>query len=128
MQALGYCTYILFKSQTSDVIFHFSKFRRFFFRRNLWIRFGYDPRKDRSASKYQSLDYRVRVEGGITHKVYKVWSLCVINKLLFYYPDVPAFSCSRLQSSSGRWNHSQGSLCVIYKLLFISLQAKRVAR
>jgi general transcription factor 3C polypeptide 5 (transcription factor C subunit 1) len=39
--------------------------------RNLWIRFGYDPRKDRSSAKYQSLDYRVRVEGGITHKVKK---------------------------------------------------------
>lgn len=37
--------------------------------RNFWVRFGFDPRKDRSAAKYQSLDYRVRVEGGISQKV-----------------------------------------------------------
>lgn len=37
--------------------------------RNFWVRLGYDPRKDPGAAIYQSLDYRVRVEGGISQKV-----------------------------------------------------------
>ena len=37
--------------------------------RNQWIRFGYDPRLDSSAGKYQTLDYRVRLQGGARHKV-----------------------------------------------------------
>ena len=32
--------------------------------RNQWVRFGYDPRNDPSAAIYQTLDYRVRLEGG----------------------------------------------------------------
>ena len=31
--------------------------------------YGYDPRKDRGAHKYQTLDYRVRLEGGAKLKV-----------------------------------------------------------
>lgn len=37
--------------------------------RNQWIRFGYDPRKDSESAKYQTLDYRVRLQGGARHKV-----------------------------------------------------------
>jgi len=37
--------------------------------RNQWIRFGYDPRSDPSAGKYQTLDYRIRVQGGARHKI-----------------------------------------------------------
>ena len=37
--------------------------------RNQWIKFGYDPRKDPAACKYQTLDYRVRLQGGARHKV-----------------------------------------------------------
>jgi len=37
--------------------------------RNQWTRFGYDPRKDPSAHIYQTLDYRVRIEGGAKLKV-----------------------------------------------------------
>jgi len=37
--------------------------------RNQWIRFGYDPRLDPSASSLQTLDYRVRLQGGARHKV-----------------------------------------------------------
>lgn len=34
--------------------------------RALWVRFGYDPRKDPSAKKYQMLDFRVRQKPGFT--------------------------------------------------------------
>ena len=37
--------------------------------RNQWVRFGYDPRKDSSSAIYQTLDYRVRLEGGAKLKV-----------------------------------------------------------
>ena len=37
--------------------------------RNQWIRFGYDPRQDPSAARYQTLDYRVRLQAGARHKV-----------------------------------------------------------
>lgn len=37
--------------------------------RNFWIKLGYDPRKDRESAMLQSLDYRVRLEGGISQKV-----------------------------------------------------------
>lgn len=33
--------------------------------RILWVRFGYDPRKDPSAKIYQSIDFRTRVSGGL---------------------------------------------------------------
>lgn len=32
--------------------------------RSLWVRFGYDPRKDPSAKKYQIVDFRVRQRSG----------------------------------------------------------------
>ena len=32
--------------------------------RNQWVRFGYDPRKEREAGSHQTLDYRVRLQGG----------------------------------------------------------------
>jgi len=37
--------------------------------RNQWVRFGYDPRKDPTAAMYQTLDYRVRLQGGARHQV-----------------------------------------------------------
>lgn len=37
--------------------------------RNQWIKFGYDPRLDATAGQYQTLDYRVRLQGGARHKV-----------------------------------------------------------
>lgn len=37
--------------------------------RNQWVRFGYDPRKEREAANFQTLDYRVRLQGGARHKV-----------------------------------------------------------
>ena len=37
--------------------------------RNQWTRFGYDPRKDPAAAKFQTLDFRVRLEGGAKLKV-----------------------------------------------------------
>lgn len=33
--------------------------------RILWVRFGYDPRKDPSSKIYQSIDFRIRVAGGL---------------------------------------------------------------
>ena len=32
--------------------------------RNQWVRFGYDPRQEREAGGHQTLDYRVRLQGG----------------------------------------------------------------
>ncbi|CAI9738629.1 Hypothetical predicted protein [Octopus vulgaris] len=32
--------------------------------RSLWVKFGYDPRKDPAAKKYQIVDFRVRQRGG----------------------------------------------------------------
>ncbi|XP_076066865.1 general transcription factor IIIC subunit l(2)37Cd [Oratosquilla oratoria] len=37
--------------------------------RNLWVRFGYDPRKDPKAWIYQTFDYRIRQAGGAKTKV-----------------------------------------------------------
>merc|ERR1719273_1896157 len=37
--------------------------------RNQWVKFGYDPRQDISSGIYQTLDYRVRLEGGAKLKV-----------------------------------------------------------
>jgi len=37
--------------------------------RNQWIRFGYDPRIEPSAAIHQTLDYRVRLQGGARNKV-----------------------------------------------------------
>jgi len=37
--------------------------------RNQWVRFGYDPRTDPTAAMYQTLDYRVRLQGGARHQV-----------------------------------------------------------
>lgn len=37
--------------------------------RVMWVRFGYDPRKDTSARVYQTLDYRLRQKGGMKTKV-----------------------------------------------------------
>ena len=32
--------------------------------RNQWVKFGYDPRQEQSAATHQTLDYRVRLQGG----------------------------------------------------------------
>ena len=32
--------------------------------RNQWIKYGYDPRKDQEAAKFQTLDYRLRFRAG----------------------------------------------------------------
>jgi len=37
--------------------------------RNQWIRFGYDPRLEPGAGAHQTLDYRVRLQGGARNKV-----------------------------------------------------------
>ena len=37
--------------------------------RNQWVRLGYDPRKEPEAAMFQTLDYRVRIQGGARHKV-----------------------------------------------------------
>jgi len=37
--------------------------------RNQWIRFGYDPRVEQRAAIHQTLDYRVRLQGGARNKV-----------------------------------------------------------
>ena len=37
--------------------------------RNQWVRFGYDPRKVKEAAHYQTMDYRVRVQGGARQRV-----------------------------------------------------------
>ena len=37
--------------------------------RNQWVRLGYDPRKEPGAAMFQTLDYRVRIQGGARHKV-----------------------------------------------------------
>ncbi|KAK7083684.1 General transcription factor 3C polypeptide 5, partial [Halocaridina rubra] len=37
--------------------------------RNLWVRLGYDPRKDPTAWIYQTFDYRIRQAGGVKTKV-----------------------------------------------------------
>jgi general transcription factor 3C polypeptide 5 (transcription factor C subunit 1) len=37
--------------------------------RNQWVRFGYDPRKTIEAAKLQTLDYRLRDQGGAKQKV-----------------------------------------------------------
>ncbi|GLH00761.1 hypothetical protein R5R35_002683 [Gryllus longicercus] len=50
--------------------------------RIMWVRFGYDPRKDPSSRKYQTLDYRLRISGGLKTKVKAKRSYC--NYLLPY--------------------------------------------
>ncbi|XP_069699295.1 general transcription factor 3C polypeptide 5 isoform X2 [Periplaneta americana] len=50
--------------------------------RIMWVRFGYDPRKDPNALKYQTLDYRIRTIGGLKTKVKAKRSYC--NYLLPY--------------------------------------------
>lgn len=50
--------------------------------RVMWVRFGYDPRKDPSSRKYQTLDYRLRISGGLKTKVKAKRSYC--NYLLPY--------------------------------------------
>ncbi|KAK3864002.1 hypothetical protein Pcinc_030264 [Petrolisthes cinctipes] len=37
--------------------------------RNLWVRLGYDPRKDPNAWIYQTFDYRIRQAGGVKTKI-----------------------------------------------------------
>ncbi len=37
--------------------------------RNQWVRFAYDPRKEADAAQYQTLDYRVRLQGGARRRV-----------------------------------------------------------
>merc|ERR1712142_691752 len=37
--------------------------------RNQWIRFGYDPRLEPASAIHQTLDYRVRLQGGARNKV-----------------------------------------------------------
>ena len=37
--------------------------------RNQWIRFGYDPRVEPGAAQHQTLDYRVRLQGGARSQV-----------------------------------------------------------
>ena len=32
--------------------------------RNQWVKFGYDPRLEQGAATHQTLDYRVRLQGG----------------------------------------------------------------
>lgn len=36
--------------------------------RSLWVKLGYDPRKDPSAKQYQLLDFRVRQSKSILHQ------------------------------------------------------------
>ncbi|XP_033606332.1 general transcription factor 3C polypeptide 5 isoform X1 [Cryptotermes secundus] len=50
--------------------------------RVMWIRFGYDPRLDAAALKYQTLDFRLRTAGGLKMKVKPKRSYC--NYLLPY--------------------------------------------
>ncbi|KAJ9599307.1 hypothetical protein L9F63_010221 [Diploptera punctata] len=50
--------------------------------RIMWVRFGYDPRADPTAIKYQTLDYRLRTVGGLKTKVKAKRSYC--NYLLPY--------------------------------------------
>lgn len=33
--------------------------------RIMWVKYGYDPRKDPSARIYQSIDYRIRIYGTV---------------------------------------------------------------
>ena len=37
--------------------------------RNQWIRLGYDPRAETAAASHQTLDYRVRLQGGARNQV-----------------------------------------------------------
>ncbi|KAL1124661.1 hypothetical protein AAG570_001285 [Ranatra chinensis] len=37
--------------------------------RIMWVRFGYDPRKDPNSRIYQTLDYRIRAPGGLLNLV-----------------------------------------------------------
>lgn len=46
--------------------------------RILWVRFGYDPRKDPSSKIYQSIDFRIRVAGKkVTSNINCYLSMCV---------------------------------------------------
>lgn len=44
--------------------------------RIMWVRFGYDPRKDFESRYYQQLDYRIRLNSGIKGHV------CATTKIL----------------------------------------------
>ena len=37
--------------------------------RNQWVKFGFDPRQEKSAGVHQTLDYRVRLQGGARNMV-----------------------------------------------------------
>ena len=47
--------------------------------RNQWVRMGYDPRRDVSASKYQTLDYRIRIHGGTRKLVQNKRKSSILN-------------------------------------------------
>ena len=61
--------------------------------RNQWIRFGYDPRSLRAAAAHQTLDYRVRLQGGARNQVAAKRSYA--NYLLPY----KAMNCSKPRTS-----------------------------
>lgn len=89
--------------------------------RVMWVRFGYDPRKDTSARIYQTLDYRLRRKGGMTTKVkakrsytnyllpYKLTPACqakvaLLNKEL-PYSDMEATAKSKNESEYRESNY-----------------------
>ncbi|XP_067002330.2 general transcription factor 3C polypeptide 5 [Anabrus simplex] len=79
--------------------------------RVMWVRFGYDPRKDPSARKYQTLDYRLRTSGGLKTKVKAKRSYC--NYLLPYKssptcrPKTAIISKEHLQSKEAKGKESE---------------------
>ena len=81
--------------------------------RNQWVKFNYDPRKDSTAAMYQTLDYRVRLEGGAKSKVKAKRSYA--NYILPYQSTNPSKSRTSTiikESLVGSDQNSQFSRCI----------------
>lgn len=58
--------------------------------RVMWVKMGYDPRKDSSSRIYQTLDYRIPNRGGF-YPVILCYFICIVSLFLilltqFVYP------------------------------------------
>ena len=68
--------------------------------RIMWVRFGYDPRSEPSAIKYQSLDYRVRTVGKIMNSVSRLL-LCYRTLWVMIQETTQSHQCLTCYVSGG---------------------------
>lgn len=96
--------------------------------RLMWVRFGYDPRKDFASRYYQNLDYRIRTSGLkeqiVLKRAQRSRELAdSINATQASISDAyPYFDSERLPQSRQAFYrvHTMSSLCLyLYQLLFL---------